>query len=225
MGVLQAGLNKVCGLLYSGSVKTVCALVFTTNRFRSLSSKAKNQLLWLESIGSDHWLSSENAKTFPFLPAFYRKKIVFYFYLVSAGLNSQLYWKRNFFSFKDLWATTNLLAKPGRGGRGWGWCWSSPGAPWDTNSGQSTPAWEWLKAHPSPFCLVTWAPTVLFNGAVRNLLLRSVGMFMDKTNNLFYNIKWEFLEGAETRHYPSVENVCTGMLSIATGASFAYRLN
>lgn len=71
-------------------------------------------------IGSDHWLSSENAKTFPFLPAFYRKKIVFYFYLVSAGLNSQLYWKGSFFFFKDLWATTNLLAKPGRGGRGEG---------------------------------------------------------------------------------------------------------
>lgn len=139
-------------------------------------------------------------------------------YLISLGLKSQFYWKGSFFSFRtfeQLLIHLQSLAELDRGEGGAG---APLGAPWDTNSGQSAPAWEWFKAHASPFCFVIWAPTILFNGTIWNLLPGPVGMFMDKTNNLLYNIKCEFLEGVEMWYYPSVENVCTGMLSFVTRA-------
>lgn len=74
--VLQGELSKVCASPYSGSVEAVCALAFTTNTFCSISSKAKIQLLWSKSIRNEHWLRDENAKIFPLMLAFYRKKIV-----------------------------------------------------------------------------------------------------------------------------------------------------
>lgn len=166
-------------------MKAVCALLFTTNIFCSLSSKAKIQLLWLKSKRSEHWLRGENAKISPLTPAFFRKKSC-PLYSASPDLKSQLCWKGHFLSFRTfehLLIHLQSLAevKGGEGGTG------SPKSSWYTNSGQSTPVWEWFKALPNLFSFVIWTPTILFSGMIWNLVPGPVQMLWMRPI-IFYKI-------------------------------------